>query len=95
MADRAMLMVFCYDIVSARTRARVAGLLEDQAVRVQDSVFEARLTKASADRLFETLRRQLDDGDMLRMYAVSATGLERSRAHGGAPMAEDGDYWIV
>ena len=95
MADRVMLMVFCYDIVRPRTRARVAGLLEDQAVRVQDGVFEARLTKASADRLFETLRRQLDDGDTLRMYAVSAAGLERSRAHGGAPMAEDGDYWIV
>lgn len=95
MADRAMLMVYCYDIVEARTRARVAEALEQRAVRVQDSVFEARLTRDAADRLFRQLARLLDHGDSLRMYAISAAGRDRSRGHGGAPMAEDGDYWIV
>ena len=95
MADRVMLMVYCYDIVNARTRAHVAGALERQAVRVQDSVFEARLTEAAAERLFQLLARLADDGDTVRMYAISAAGLERSRAHGGAPIADDGSYWIV
>lgn len=95
MADRAMLMVYCYDIAAARARARVADLLEREAVRVQDSVFEVRLTQAAADRLFDRLSRLIDEGDTLRMYAVSAAGLERSRAQGGAPLAEDGSYWII
>jgi len=95
MADRPMLMVFAYDIVRDRVRARVADLLEDHAVRVQDSVFEARLTHQAATRLFGRLRRLVEPGDMLRMYALSATGLERSLSFGGAPLPEGGDFWIV
>ena len=94
MADRPMLTVYCYDIVRPRTRARVAAMLEERAVRVQDSVFEVRLTRAAADRLYDELARLVEEGDLLRMYAVSAAGLERCRAQ-GAPMAEDGDFWIV
>jgi len=90
-----MLTVFCYDIVRPRTRARVASLFEATAVRVQDSVFEARLTKAGADRIFDRAATSIDPGDSLRMYAVSASGLTRSRAEGGAPVSEDGDYWLV
>ncbi|MGD9617861.1 MAG: CRISPR-associated endonuclease Cas2 [Alphaproteobacteria bacterium] len=90
-----MLTVYCYDIARPRTRARVAAMLEERAVRVQDSVFEARLTRAAAKRLYDELVGLIDDGDLLRMYAISAAGLERCRAHGGAPVAEDGDFWIV
>ncbi len=95
MADRPMLMVFAYDIVRSSVRARVANLLEDHAVRVQDSVFEARLTRAAADRLFDRLARLVEPGDMLRMYGIGASGRERSRSAGGAPLPEEGDYWIV
>lgn len=95
MADRPMLTVFAYDIVRPRVRARVADLLEEHTVRVQDSVFEARLTQAAAERLFRRIVRLLDPGDMLRMYAITAAGFERSRAHGGAPLPDDGDFWIV
>ncbi|EJW09346.1 hypothetical protein A33M_1556 [Rhodovulum sp. PH10] len=95
MADRPMLMVIAYDIVRPKVRARVADLLEEHAVRVQDSVFEARLTRAAADRLFARAKRLIEDGDSLRMYAVSSAGLERSRVAGGAPLPEDGDFWLV
>lgn len=95
MADRPMLMIIAYDVVRAKVRARVADMLEDHAVRVQDSVFEARLTRAAADRLFDKVKRLIDETDSLRMYAVTATGLERSRVQGGAPLPEDGSYWIV
>lgn len=95
MAERPMLMVFCYDISEQRTRTRVARLLEEEAVRVQESVFEIRMGRAAADRLFTRVVGLLDDGDTLRMYAVGAAGLDRCRAHGGAPVGEDGDFWIV
>jgi len=90
-----MLMVLCYDIADARTRARVAATLEDCAVRVQESVFEARLTGRAADRLFDRLASLMAPGDSLRMYAVSAAGLGRSRAAGGVPIPDDAPYWII
>ncbi len=93
--DNPMTMVFTYDIVRARTRRRVAKLLEDEAVRVQKSVFEARMSRKAAIRLFKRLTMHLDDGDSLRMYALSRTGLRHSQAYGGAPIPEDGEYWLL
>jgi len=92
---RAMTMVFCYDIERDRTRARAARLLEARAVRVQKSVFEARLSSAEAGRLFDSVAAVLDADDSLRMYALSTSGLQRCRVHGGAPLPEDGDYWLL
>ena len=95
MTARTMTMVFCYDVERDRTRARVARLLEERAVRVQKSVFEARLSRAQAERLFDAVAAAMDPDDSLRMYALSAAGLERCRARGGAPIPEDGDYWLL
>ncbi len=64
-------------------------------LRVQDSVFEARLTAREAARLFERLSRMIADGDKLRLYAISAAGRPRCRAKGGAPLPEDGEVLIV
>ena len=88
-------MVFAYDISRARTRARVASLLEDHAVRVQESVFEARLGRDAAQRLFERLADTIDPGDSLRMYAISSAGLARSRQAGGVPVTNDDGYWLL
>jgi CRISPR-associated protein Cas2 len=90
-----MLTVFCYDIAESKVRARVAALLEERTVRVQDSVYECRMTRDVADRLFGRVAALLDPGDKLRMYAISQAGRERCRAHGGGPVSEDGDFWIV
>ena len=90
-----MLMMVCYDIAEPRARARIAAMLEDQAVRVQESVFEVRLTQRQADALFDMLSHWVSPGDSLRMYGVSAAGLTRSRAMGGAPIPDDAPYWIV
>jgi CRISPR-associated protein Cas2 len=95
MTSRPMLMVFCYDIGHPRVRQRVSDLLEEEAVRVQESVFEARMSRAQAESLFHRLAGLLDDGDRLRMYAVSAAGLERSMAEGGAPIPDDADHWVI
>ncbi len=90
-----MLMLICYDIAEARARARIAATLEEQAVRVQESVFEVRLTERRAAALFKILSDWVSPGDSLRMYGVSAAGLARSRAMGGAPIPDDAPYWII
>ena len=90
-----MLTVFAYDIADDRRRRRIAKVLEARMVRVQESVFEARLTKAATTRLVRRLQRHLTIDDSLRVYAVAADGLERCHQHGGAPIMNDQDYWLL
>lgn len=95
MAQTELTVVFCYDISRARTRRRVSDRLEQQLCRVQLSVFEGRLKKFAADRLFEEVGTMIDPGDSLRMYVLSASGLEKSRQHGGAPLPERESFWLL
>jgi CRISPR-associated endonuclease Cas2 len=87
--------VFCYDIASARRRRKVAGRLEEEMARVQESVFEGRLTAGQAERLARELSRWLDDGDSLRVYAVPATALDQCRAFGGPRLPEAGAFYLA
>jgi CRISPR-associated protein Cas2 len=90
-----MLTVFTYDIRSDRRRRRVAGLLEDAATRVQDSVFEARMTRARAEALSQRIASELGEGDSLRVYVLAEYGEARSRVYGdGPPMEADEAYWL-
>lgn len=95
MSDETLTFVYCYDISSQRARSRVARLMESRAVRVQKSVFEARLTRKRAEALFRQIEKRLDPGDNLRMYALTSATLEKCMASGGAPLPEDGDFWIT
>lgn len=91
-----MLTVFSYDVSEARRRRRIARLLEDEATRVQLSVFEGRMTRQRAAALGQRLAALLGDGDSLRVYAVGADGLARSRVYGdGAPFESEAGFWIV
>ena len=54
-----MLMVFSYDVSDDRRRRRVAAILEDEMVRVQKSVFEARLNPVRTERLVKAIEREL------------------------------------
>lgn len=91
-----MLMVFVYDVSTNKARRKVAAVLEDGAARVQKSVFEARLSRAKAEKMAKLAAAHLKDGDSLRVYAVGESGLARSRVWGGgAPMEPKGGYWIV
>lgn len=92
---RTLTIVMTYDISSARTRRKVSQLLEDVMVRVQKSVFEARLNSVAANRLFDAAEMVLEEGDSLRMYVMSRTGLEKSRTAGGAPLPEEGAFWLL
>lgn len=95
MASAEMLTVFTYDIADNRRRRRAAGILEDTLVRVQESVFEGRLTRARTRRLIRELEAVLQADDSLRVYAVAADGLERCHQHGGAPIMTDADFWLL
>jgi len=95
MAETRMLTVITYDISRPRVRARVADVLEARMVRVQDSVFEAHLTRRESVALFARIRRLVQPGDLLRLYAVPHAGRARCHTHGGAPIAEEGGALIL
>ncbi|MEZ5847259.1 MAG: CRISPR-associated endonuclease Cas2 [Geminicoccaceae bacterium] len=90
-----MLMVFTYDIAANRARRKVAEMLEERCVRVQKSVFETRMRRADAHKLARKLARQLSPGDSLRVYAITAQGLEKSLAYGPVPLPEDQDFYLL
>ena len=95
MARGEMLTVFTYDICADKVRRRVAGLLEDAATRVQDSVFEARVTRARAEALSQRIAAELGEGDSLRVYVLAQDGETRSRVFGdGPPFEADEGYWL-
>lgn len=89
------LMVFCYDVARPRVRARVAALLEDKAVRVQKSVFEAFMTPRAARTLCARIQAELDPDDMLRVYAIGARGRAHCLSIGGAPLPELNGTYIL
>jgi CRISPR-associated protein Cas2 len=95
MADAEMLTVFVYDVTHPRTRRRVSAYFEDFAVRVQKSVFEARLTASRTQAITKTATALLDPGDSLRVYAVAAAGRPRCHAVGGCPMLENEPYILL
>jgi CRISPR-associated protein Cas2 len=95
MARVEMLMVFSYDIADDRRRRRVAKILEETMVRVQESVFETRLSERATDLLVARVEREMGSGDSLRVYAVGADSFPRCRQVGGAPIAADADFWLL
>jgi len=95
MSRSILTIVMTYDIARAQTRRRVSKLLEETMVRVQKSVFEARLATRAANHLFDMAEALLDDGDSLRMYVMSQAGLSKSRVSGGSPLPEEGAFWLL
>lgn len=95
MADQPVLCVICYDISSNRQRRRAAGILETRAARVQDSVYEARLSRAQARRLMAKLSALVDPTDSIRLYAVPDAAFSRSMETGGPSLLGAGRFWLV
>ncbi len=95
MAERELLMVFCYDVARNRTRVKIADLLGGELARVQKSVFEGRMSVSAAEALGRRAEALMDQGDSLRIYAVTAVGLRHSRAFDRLGLAAPHDYWLV
>lgn len=86
--------VFAYDIADDRRRYRVSGLLEDSGVRVQLSVFEVRLTQSGAAALAEQIKSNMVPPDQLRVYPITAEARRNCIVIGGAPVTDDGDFYL-
>jgi len=95
MARPQHIFVFAYDIVRDRLRTKVADLLEQRLVRVQDSVFEGRMTAQEAKRLGETLAGMIEPDDSLRIYCITEAGRDASLAFGPTPLPEAAPYYLV
>lgn len=88
-------MVFSYDIADDRRRRRVAKILEEMMVRVQESVFECRLSAQATEQILRRLEPEMAPDDSLRVYAVGADSLPPCRQIGGAPIADNHDFWLL
>ena len=95
MSSRLVLTVIAYDISDNKARSALARRLEKRAVRVQESVFEAHLTRAGLKRLMAQLERYLSPGDSLRAYPVVDSSVPRCVAMGVGAPPHGGDYWLV
>lgn len=95
MADRMQLRVVSYDIADDRRRRKIAAVLEERAARVQESVFEARLTDRGAAALMRELRALTAPGDSLRLYTVPDAALARCQTEGGPAVADGARYWLL
>jgi len=89
------LYVFCYDISDSKKRRRVAKRLEDIGVRVQYSVFEARMTEKLAKKTAAGAARHLGPGDSLKVYAIGSAGLHQCMAFGSALQPQSGSMIFV
>jgi CRISPR-associated protein Cas2 len=89
------LYVFAYDIERDSTRAKVAAILEAEAVRVQGSVFEGRMSKAQAKRLSDRIAARIHPTDSLRVYALTSDGLDASFVHGVPPLPEKSGFMLL
>ena len=89
------LFIFTYDVSRNRPRRKISTLLEAAAVRVQRSVFEARLPVGDARKLAHRAARELEPGDSLRVYSITEDGLKRSLAFGPQPLPEAQDFYLL
>ncbi|CAH0343040.1 CRISPR-associated endonuclease Cas2 [Rhizobium sp. CECT 9324] len=90
-----MFTVFAYDISDDRKRRRVATILEDSAVRVQNSVFEAWLSARQTEALKRRIEVLLVAGDNLRIYVLAQSGLSRSSAFGGPALGSTQTFLLI
>lgn len=95
MSQTAQLRVISYDISDDRRRRRICSVLEDGAVRMQESLFEARLTDRQTNGLWTKLNACLGPGDSLRIYTIPDSALSRSHSTGGPDISQGARYWLL
>ncbi|MFO8072416.1 MAG: CRISPR-associated endonuclease Cas2, partial [Polyangia bacterium] len=84
-----MLHAVCYDISNDRRRRKIARLLEGYGVRVQKSVFEARLDQKKLLSLRKKLERRIDpELDSVRIYRICARCRESIEVIGPGTLPE-------
>jgi CRISPR-associated protein Cas2 len=89
------LFVFAYDVRRDGDRARLAMFLDRHLDRVQDSVFEGRLTAGEAHAIGAAAARLIGPDDSLRVYCVPEQGRRASRVYGAGVLAEADDLVLL
>lgn len=95
MGTERRLHVFCYDVSADALRRRVSDALEEVAVRVQGSVFEARLTSGAAAAVVAQIGTLLNRGDSLRVYVVPPAAIPACHVVGRGPSMEENDFYLL
>ena len=96
MARDQKLRILCYDVSCDKRRRRIARLLEEEASRVQYSVFESRLGPKALKRLVTKVEAHLGKGDSLRVYTVGRSGERHCEVYGsGVPIEHDAGFWLL
>mgnify|MGYP001323095553 CR=1 FL=1 len=92
----ARLWVIAYDVADPRRLRRVAKLLENRAVRVQESVFEGYFTPPELAGLQTALRTLIEPAaDSLRYYPVCPGCRESIEWQGPGGFDTDASYYLV
>jgi CRISPR-associated protein Cas2 len=65
-------VVICYDIENNKRRNRFAKFLEHYAVRVQRSVFEAKLNQKTYNSLLSGINKFTHSDDNIRLYKIQS-----------------------
>jgi CRISPR-associated protein Cas2 len=91
-----MQYVVCYDITDDRRRSRIASLLLDFGVRVQESVFVAHLDDDLFERMRERITQVIDgDWDKLHVFALCAACERKGWTLGQGQIVDDPPWYIV
>ncbi len=90
------LTVFAYDVACDRRRERVRALLAGYGIAVQQSVFEAHLTRREREQVVRRARDILDvSADTLSLYTISAAAESQIQTIGRARPALAEETWFV
>ena len=94
MSKALFLVVIAYDIADNRARTRVAKLLEERMLRVQNSVYEGWMSRRAARTLGRRAAAHIAASDSLRVYTLRGQDAEQVQAWGFPPAPEQGDFLL-
>lgn len=79
----AMIFLIAYDISADRRRNRVAKLLQSWGYRIQESVFQLRVTQADISVIIEDLGKIIDPkDDVIHVYALCSSCEQKAQILG-------------
>ena len=90
-----MLIIVSYDIVSDRTRTKLAHKLKDYGPRVQKSVFEADVSTEELKKLNALLKgTELGEEDSIRLYRICSDCYKKVKVWGNGEVTKDKEFYI-
>jgi len=95
-AVKEQFVVVAYDIADPRRLARVAKVMRNYGDRVEESVFEARLSPGDLLQMERELRTEMDEQrDVVRIYFLCAACVPRTRVLGAGLPPDDPEVVVV